>query len=144
MPFEEIKELIGLAIGFVAVIMGCGIPLLAIYFDYRKRKEIFMLYHQQRMAAIDKGIELPPVPEGFGEWFPGGDGKSSKPRSPHFGLGAGLTWLLTGIALMVALYFNGNGTVALYGFIPVALGLAYLIYYFTVDKKAAGTDHSAP
>jgi hypothetical protein len=144
MQFQEVKELIGLMIGFVAVIMGCGIPIIAVYLEYRKRKEIFMLYHQQRMAAIDKGIELPPLPEGYAEGFMGGDGKPSKPRSPDYGFGAGMIWLLTGLALTVALYFNGKGAVTLYGLIPVALGLAYLITYFAIGKKAAGTDRSAP
>lgn len=144
MQFQEIKELIGLAIGFVAVIMGCGIPIVAIYLEYRKRKDIFVLYHQERMAAIEKGIELPPLPEGYAEGVTGEDGKASKPRSPASGFGAGMIWLLTGLALMVALYFNGKGAVTLYGMIPVALGLAYLINYFAITKKAAGTDRSVP
>jgi hypothetical protein len=135
MQFEEIKELIGLAIGLVAVVMGLSIPIVAVYLEYRKRKDIFMLYHQERMAAIDKGIELPPLPEGCAEGFAGGDGKPSKPRSPDFGLGVGLIWSLTGLALMVALYFNGKGAAALYGLIPTALGLAYLIGYFAVGRK---------
>jgi cadmium resistance protein CadD (predicted permease) len=55
-----------------------------------------------------------------------------------------MIWLLTGLALTVALYFNGKGAVALYGLIPVALGLAYLITCFAVAKKATGTERSTP
>jgi hypothetical protein len=115
-----------LIIPLTAIIFGCGIPLLAIFLDYRKRKEMFALYHQERMAAIEKGIDLPPLPDVFFKE----DGKN-KPRSPHSDFGWGLFWLLGGLALLVALYFNG------YALIAVAIGLHYLIYYYVVGKKEA-------
>lgn len=126
------KEFMTLLIPIIAIIMGCGIPLLAIFVDYRKRKEMFELHHRERMAAIEKGIELPPLPEEF--FKP--DGKS-KPSSPHSDFGWGLFWLLGGLALLVALYFNGKGAQSLYALLPVAVGIHYLIYYFVVGKKEA-------
>ena len=120
-------------IPIIAIVLGCSIPLLAIYVQYRKRKEMFALYHQERMAAIEKGIELPPLPEHF---FQDGQGGARK-RSPHHDFGVGLFWLLLGLALMIALYFNDKGAVALYALIPVAIGLAYLIFYAVVGKKEA-------
>jgi len=125
--------LVALAIPIVAIVMGIGIGSLTIYLHYRKRRDMFALYHQERMAAIEKGIELPPLPEAFFAE----DGKSLKTRSPHRGLAAGLVWLFVGLALLVALYFNETGAVALYALIPAAIGLAYLTYYFTVGKQEA-------
>jgi len=122
--------IIAVTIPIVAIVMGIGIGMLAIFLNYRKRKEMFALYHQERMAAIEKGIELPPLSEAFFE-------EDRKPRSPHRGMAVGLVWLFVGLALLVALYFNGEGTTALYALIPVAVGLAYLIYYFAVGKKEA-------
>ena len=84
------------------------------------------------MAAIDKGIELPPLPEAFFK-----DGKDDAARSPHSDFGWGLFWLLGGLALLVALYFNETASKALYALIPIAIGLHYLIYYFVVGKKTA-------
>jgi hypothetical protein len=127
-----IKDLMPLLIPIIAIVMGCGIPLLAIFVDYRKRKEMFTLYHQERMAAIEKGVELPPLPEAFFEQ----DGKA-KSRSPHSDFGWGLFWLLGGGALLVALYFNDKGAASLYALIPVAVGLHYLIYYYVVGRKEA-------
>ena len=124
------NEFMSLLIPLTGIVLGCAIPLLAIYLDYRKRKEMFSLYHQERMAAIEKGIELPPVPPGFFK-------ESSKRRSPHSDLGRGLFWLLGGLALLAALYFNDKGVEALYALIPVAIGLHYLIYYFVAGKKEA-------
>ena len=125
--------LVALAIPIVAIVMGIGIGSLTIYLHYRKRRDMFALYHQERMAAIEKGIELPPLPEAFFT----DDGKPVRTRSPHRGLAAGLVWLFVGLALLVALYFNETGPVALYALIPAAIGLAKLTYYFTVGKQEA-------
>jgi hypothetical protein len=103
------------------------------FLDYRKRKDMFMLHHQERMAAIEKGLELPPMPEGFFKE----DSEGRKPRSPHSDFGWGLFWLLGGLATLVALYFNFNSAVALYALIPIAIGLHCLIYYYVIGKKEA-------
>jgi len=101
--------------------------------NYRKRREIYVLYHQERMAAIEKGVELPPIPEDFFKE----DSDDAKPSSPHSDFGRALFWLLGGLATLVALYFNFNGKVALYALIPIAIGLHYLIYYYTISRKEA-------
>ena len=122
-------EIIGVFIPVIAIVMGIGIGMLSVYLNYRKRTEMFALFHQERMAAIEKGIELPPLPaEFFAE-----DGKSP---SPHGRLLTGLVWLFLGLALTVALFFTHSGA-ALFGLIPTAIGLAYLIYYFAVGKREA-------
>ena len=54
---------LSLFIPIIAIVMGIGIGMLAIYLRYRKRKEISAHYHQERMAAIEKGIECPPWPD---------------------------------------------------------------------------------
>jgi len=122
-------EIIGVLIPVIAIVMGIGFGTVTIFLNYRKRSEMFALYHQERMAAIEKGIELPPLPA---EFF----AENGKVRPPHGRLLSGLVWLFIGLSLMVALYFtHSNG--ALFGLIPTAIGLAYLIYYFAVGKKEA-------
>lgn len=122
-------EIIGVFIPVVAIIMGIGIGMLSLFLNYRKRKEMFALYHQERMAAIEKGIELPPLPDAFFT-------EDGKARSPHARLLTGLVWLFIGLSLMVALRFTHSDG-APFGLIPTAIGLAYLIYYFAVGKKEA-------
>jgi hypothetical protein len=128
------KEILSLLIPIIAIVMGCSIPLLAILVDYRKRRQIFALHHAERMAAIEKGIELPPLPE---EFFKEPVDKAGKPPSAHSDFGWGLFWSLGGVALLAALYFDGRGASALYALIPVAIGLHYLIYYYVIGKKEA-------
>jgi hypothetical protein len=119
----------GLIIPLVAIVMGCAIPIAAIIFDFIKRKRFMELLHQQRMAAIEKGIDLPPLSMALLE-----EGRRS--RRPSSSLRCGLVWLFTGLGIMVALYARDDEfRKALYGAIPAGVGLAYLIYYFVEGKK---------
>ena len=49
----------GELIGLVAVILGMGVPLGALYTYYRVRK----LRSEERLAAIARGAEIPVEPE---------------------------------------------------------------------------------
>jgi hypothetical protein len=120
-------------IPIVGTIMVFGWLIVTTIVNYRKRKEMFALHHQERMAAIEKGVELPPIPEDFFKE----DGDNAEPRSPHSDFGWALFWLLGGLAVLVALYFNFSGKVALYALVPIAIGLHYLIYYFAIGRKEA-------
>jgi hypothetical protein len=126
-----------LLIPIIAIVLGLGTGMLAIYLNYQRRKDMFALYHQQRMAAIEKGIELPPLPENlFHE-----NGRHFQ-RSPHRALLIGLILLFIGLTLYPALHFSGvrtdeGGDAALFALIPAGMGMAYLIYYFTVGRKLA-------
>lgn len=124
----ETENNIAVFIPIVAIVMGLGLAMVGLWLDYRKKSEIFALHHQERMAAIDKGMEVPPLPP---ELFQRGG------RLPHDHLRRGLVWLLIGGALTVALYFE-HGRGALYGLIPMAAGLANLIFYFTVPRTPPG------
>jgi hypothetical protein len=128
---------VALFIPIIAIVMVFGTGMLAIFLNYRKRKDMFALYHQERMAAIEKGIELPPLPEDFFH-------ENGRPhrRSPHKTLLSGLVMVFVGLALYLALHFtvprtDGGGDPALYALIPLGIGVACLIYYFTVGRKLA-------
>jgi len=129
---------IALLIPIVAILMVFGTGMLAIYVNYLKRKHMFSLYHQQRMAAIDKGVELPPMPEDFFH-----EEGAPPRRSSHGTLLTGLILVFTGATLYLALHFTlpripeSGGDVALFALIPVGIGAACLLYYFAVGRKAA-------
>ncbi|MGO8764619.1 MAG: hypothetical protein ACLQSR_05715 [Limisphaerales bacterium] len=133
-----IPDVINALIPIVAIVMGIGIGMLSIYLTYRKRKEMFALYHQERMAAIEKGIELPPLPEDF---FRENGGRPHR-RSPHRTLLYGLVLVFIGLTSYLALHFTvprteAGGDPALYALIPGGIGAACLIYYFTVGRRLA-------
>jgi hypothetical protein len=142
-------------IPIVAIVMAFGSGMLKLYLDYRKRTETFALYHQERMAAIDKGIDLPPWPEGFfregagpvemikqiKEMQQGARSGDSSKRAPHGTLLTGLILVFTGLTLYLALHFglsreDGGADAALFALIPAGTGAAFLVYYFTVGRKA--------
>lgn len=130
-------EVLVFLIPIVSIVMGVGSGMLSVYLNYRKRKEMFALFHQQRMAAIDKGIELPPLPDHFFR-----EAEAPMRRSFHGTLLAGLILVFVGVSLYIALHFtvprmDNGGDPSLYALIPAAVGLADLIYYFTVGRKHA-------
>jgi hypothetical protein len=129
---------ISLLIPIISIIMGIGIGMLAIVLNYRKRKEIFALYHQERMAAIEKGVECPPWPDRL----LADEAASPSPRRHLF---KGLVWLFIGLAVTVAVYATFDLSHALFGLIPIGIGLAHLIYYFVEGKREAeAAEQTAP
>jgi hypothetical protein len=130
-------DILALFIPILAIVMGIGNGMLSIYLNYRKRREFFALYHQERMAAIEKGIELPSLPQDFFQ----GEGKPSRPPS-HRTLLSGLILVFLGLTLLIALHFTKvmteqGGDLSLWALLPVGVGAACLVYYFSVGRKLA-------
>lgn len=129
-PEETLIPFVGMLIPIVAIVMGVGLGMLALYLTHKRRE----MYHKERLAAIEKGVELPP--EAFFE------GQLAA-KSPRVYLLRGLVWLFVGVATVVFMFalsktIPGEGPpqgVAFMGLIPVAIGLAYLIFYFIEGKK---------
>jgi hypothetical protein len=130
---HNLIPLFGMMIPIIAIVMGIGVAMLAIYLSYRKRKDIFALYHQERMAAIEKGVDLPPLPEALLTE----DGKPLRPYNPRRHLLKGLAWLFVGIGLGLALWATVGYDWALFSLVLTGIGLAHLIYYFVEGKKEA-------
>ncbi|HEY4972804.1 MAG TPA: hypothetical protein VII41_04295, partial [Steroidobacteraceae bacterium] len=97
--------IIGVLIPIVAIVMGISIGMLKVWLDFRKKRDILQAHHAERMAAIEKGIELPSLPPGFY----GNDSSQVTPEMVqqefqgrasglHY-LRSGLMWLLIGIAI---------------------------------------------
>jgi hypothetical protein len=120
---------IAVFIPIVAIVMGVGIGMLAIYFDYRKKQDMFALHHKERMAAIEKGMDVPPLPPEFFQ-----DGRRSRPRTHGDFLRRGLVLLFVGAAISIALY-NTNRNSYLWGLVPAAVGVAQLLYYYLARPR---------
>ena len=118
-------------IPIVGIVIGGAIAMWSMALNYRKRREFYELHHRERMAAIDKGVELPPLPEAF---FLDGAGPKA-PFHPSRYLLKGLIWFFIGIGIGVTLYAAEGREEALFGSVPVCIGLAYLIYYFAAARQ---------
>jgi hypothetical protein len=121
--------ILGVMIPIVAIVMGIGIGMMKLALDYRNRREMFKLHHAERLAAIEKGVEVAPLPPEFFQTYrrPAPGGASS--------LRWGLIWLFVGSALCVGLYYGSGHEDAWWGLMPAALGAALLVYYFIAGRK---------
>ncbi len=122
---------VGVFIPVIAIVMGIGIAMLNLLLDYRKKVAIFELHHKERMAAIEKGLEVPPLPADLL--------RSNRTASgPGDYLRRGLILLFVGAGVTGAMMIEGHAG-AYYGMIPAAIGVAYLLYYF-LHARTVGVD----
>lgn len=119
-------EHMALMIPILGIVLGVGIAVVAIISSHREKQKRAELRHRERMAAIEKGIELPPDPDA--EPLPK---KGSSLKS-------GLINLFVGIVLYVAIAEVAGDDVALFGLIPAAIGVGSLISYFVDSRRRNG------
>lgn len=127
---DELKHIMPFMIPIVAIVMGIGIGMLALWIDYRKKRDIVELHHRERMFAIERGMELPPLPSAMFEAE-----RSARSAVPGDYLRRGLLWLLVGGAIAAALSFRMGLEGAAWGLVPMAVGLAHLIFYTTDARQ---------
>jgi hypothetical protein len=121
------EDAIFVFIPIVAIIMSLSIPIVFAIVDYRRRRDIVESHHKERMAAIERGMDLPPLPEAFFRSF-------STDRRPRHLL-TGMIWTFVGLGLFVALREVADEDVAWFALMPIGVGLALLIYYFVEGRK---------
>jgi hypothetical protein len=130
------EEVVAVFIPIVAIIMSLSIPIVFAIVDYRRRRDIVEANHKERLAAIERGMELPALPESFYQ--------SIKPARRSSYLLPGLVWLFVGIGIFVALGAIAGDDVRMLGLIPAGVGLALLIYHFVEGRKLPLTGQDKP
>ena len=122
------EDIVALFIPITAIFMSLLIPIVFAVVDYKRRRDIVEANHKERLAAIERGMELPALPESFY--------LAAKPRRAGYLL-PGLIWLFVGIGLFLALGAVAGEDVRLFGLIPIGVGAAFLIYYAVEGRKLA-------
>jgi hypothetical protein len=125
---EELIPIFGIVIP-----IGGSLAALVVWLtlNYHKRRKLMELHHAERMAAIERGMDIPPLPM---ELI---DGRST-PRRRRTALLPGLVWFFIGLALVVGSLVGGSNNddfPVFIGLIPLGIGLAYLIYYFVEGRQ---------
>ncbi len=121
-------DAIAVFIPITAIIMSLAIPIVYAITDYRRRRrDIVEAHHKERLAGIERGMEIPPLPEAFFKPL----GRVERPRH----LLTGMIWLFVGIAVFLFLGAVADSDVAFLGLIPAGVGAAFLIYYFVEGRK---------
>lgn len=132
---DDLKHIMPLMVPIIAIVMGIGIGMLALWLDYQKKTRMFELHHKERLLAIERGMEVPPLPP---EFFTNGRGREGGTKVN--GLQRGLALLLLGLALGVALFINLGPEAATWALLPIALGVAQLIFYRISAAPATEVD----
>ena len=122
-------------IPITAIVMGIGIGMLGLWTDHKRKSQVLEQQHRERMAAIEKGITLPPANvDPYSN-----PARPDKLTNPARVLRSGVFMLSLGVILYFALVAVGAREAALFGLIPSAIGLANLAYaavLFEKDRKA--------
>jgi hypothetical protein len=119
----------------VAIVFGIGIAMLGMWTDHQRKSQMLAQLHRERMAAIEKGMELPPM-----QLDVNAAPASVDTTNPARVVRAGVLLLTLGIVLYFAIDAAGGREGALFGLIPATLGLANLVYaavLFNNERKAA-------
>jgi hypothetical protein len=124
-------EQMALLIPILGIVLGVAAGIVAIVSSHREKLKRVELRHRERLAAIEKGLELPP--DAYAD---------AQPKKPVT-LRNGLSGLFVGILLYFGLYELVGSEVALFGLIPAAYGIATLISYF-VESRGNGGGTQAP
>ena len=122
---DDLRHIIPLFIPIIGIVMGIAIGMLAIWTEYKKKTHMFELHHKERLLAIERGMEVPPLPPEF--FMNGRKEQAVGPRASS--LRWGLLWLLLGLALAFAMLINNGFEGATWALLPIAVGVAQLIYY---------------
>jgi len=106
--------MMALAIPVISIVLGITVAIVAIITGHQRRSRELEQRHQQRMAAIEKGVDIPVDPP-----------TESRPRTASSPLLRGLIWLGVGLALV---FGHIDDELERLGWVPAAIGIAYLIY----------------
>jgi hypothetical protein len=109
----------------ILTVFGTGIIItaIALFVAYRSRS----MDHQERIAAIEKGIALPDL------------AKSVPANHRHAPLQRGIILLFIGMGLSVALFYTAGITVAVWGVFVAFIGLGNLVWWMISRKLDWGS-----
>ena len=128
-------DVVGVFVPIVAILGGVGLAIGRLVTNHRQRLQRAEFRHKERLAAIEKGLELPlDAPEGDPAVVVDAS-RFLRQGLVLAGIGAALT---AGLMQMPV-----DGVPYLFGLIPAAIGLAYLLYYFIQRRHQARDSASA-
>lgn len=133
-------EQVWMVILIPALFAGAGLAVWARHLREKKRVAEREMIHRERMAALEKGVALPELPEGLrGEGEAPGNGRAWVSQAA---LLAGLTLLFGGMGLVAAFFLvpdtpasDGLHSLAPVGLMPAFAGVGLLLFY-VLDRRA--------
>lgn len=115
----------GELIGLVAVTLGMGVPLGALYTYYRVRK----LRSEERLAAIARGVDIPMEPE---------LNHAGHSRRAGLLLVSGALGFMITFGLIAGIQADRDlWSVAAFGIIPLAVGIGYFLDWSMIRRDVS-------
>lgn len=130
-------EIMALLIPITAIGMGIGLAMMETVTSHRRRSQALEQRHRERMAAIEKGVDLPldnNDPEAQLEL-------AKAMRKPRFLL-RGFVLVGIGGALIMTWPGGDDHVMRTFGWIALAIGVAQLLYYAIEGRKERGPSAS--
>ena len=121
----------GHSFGDGVIVAALAAALVAyLYFQHVERRRRLEIVHQERLAAMDKGIPLPELPLE--------PSKVQRGPDPRATLMHGIVWTTLGIGSMVALALFGSPGPAIWPLpLPLAfLGIGLILYYALAAERS--------
>jgi hypothetical protein len=135
---DSFSGLFTAVIPVVAIIGGISFAAYSMYLKIHRQREALHMHHLERMAAIEKGIELPPLPpELLHDRYEGGGYRGDHRRWRR---GRGLTLIFVGAAVTVAMWQSEGDKSFWWGLVIIAWGLGRLLSDYL---EASGTPPQA-
>lgn len=127
----------------VAIVGGISFAAYSMYLKVCRQREALQMYHVERMAAIEKGIELPPLPpELLQDRY---DGTVYRQEYRRWRRGRGWTLIFIGVAVTLAMWQVNGDKSFWWGLIIVAWGLGRLVGdYLEAPGAAPRTGNGGP
>jgi len=122
---DHLTGLLTMIIPIVAIVGGISFAAYSNYLRVQRQREILQMHHVERMAAIEKGIELPPLPSELLQDRYSGCGYRGEYR--RWRRGNGVTLIFVGAAITVAMWQANGDRSFWWGLIIIAWGLGRLV-----------------
>ncbi len=127
-------DVIAVSIPVFGILGGVAVAIVSLLNSHRLRLQRADLRHRERLAMIDKGLELPTD-------TPDSDARATD--ESKF-LRQGLVLLGVGATITIGMMQIPNNDVPyLFGLVPCAIGAAYLLYYF-IHGRNVGRPGTVP
>lgn len=121
----------GHSIGDGIIVAAVAAAVMAyMYFKHVERRRRLEVIHQERLAAMDKGIPLPELPLDAPQ--------VPRPADPKAPLIHGIVWTSLGLGTMVALLVVARGPLTAFWPLPlpmVFLGVGLMLYYALATER---------
>ena len=121
----------GHSFGDGVIVAAIAAALVAyLYFQHVERRRRLEIVHQERLAAMDKGIPLPELPLD--------PPKVQKGPDPRATLVHGIVWTTLGIGSMAALALIGSSGPTFWPLpLPLAfMGIGLILYYALASERS--------